>query len=83
MRNAICCDHDDIYEAVQHIYLLSRMIQNSDDLGEINDAAAKIENYANDIESAVISAKASGQAMENRLADYCHTIEGLGFVRRK
>lgn len=83
MRNAICSDHDDILAAAKHIGLLIRAIENTDDIDYIHKNAERIEDYASDIESAAISAKSSGQAMENRLSDYCNTIESLGFVRRK
>lgn len=83
MRTAICNNHDEILDAVRKIYLESRAIQNSDGVDEMHRYAAEIERWASDIEDAAFYAKESGQAMENRLSEYYHAIEDLGFVRRK
>ena len=83
MRTAICNNHDEILDAVRKIYLENRAIQNSDDVDEIHRYADEIERWVSDIEDATVCAKESGQAMENRLSDYYHAIEDLGFVRRK
>ena len=72
-KKKICTKHDEIYDLCDELK----------DLDFNKSVKKKVLSIANKIQKLVNSAKNDGQNMEDRLMEYYHTINSLGFKRSK
>jgi hypothetical protein len=75
-KDYICNNHDKIIKLAEQI---ERYREN--DFNNARDFLDEVQSIAWDIRTLAEECKEQGISMENRLADYRSTIEGLGFSR--
>ena len=77
-RRKICKDHDDILDLIADIEDLIDILETSK-----KSITNRIKRKLIKIYDLTLHAKDSGQSMENRLSQYRHRIEDLGFRRAR